>query len=323
MKVNPGKLRVRCLKCKQTTLIVNRDPECWDDILLSSKISGVCEFENCDGIVADFFFKCALAHSHSRKADVPEPDETCVPLKHIKNNFKDVPCLACTEISQVILVFPCFEGHVICLDCFRDFCVSRLQERNFVSTKEFGYTLACPIGCENSYISEPHHFKLLSKDEYDRYQRFGAEECLLAAGGVLCPQIGCGAGIIPDPDCQRITCAAKEQGGHGCGFVFCRNCLQGYHIGECVEELSGEASGGGTVGFLVDGSQGERSRWEDSASKTTIKGTTKPCPKCRTPTERDGGCMHMVCGKPQCGYHWCWVCQTEWTRECMGAHWFG
>jgi hypothetical protein len=38
--------------------------------------------------------------------------------------------------------------------------------------------------------------------------------------------------------------------------------------------------------------------------------TSKPCPGCRTPTERSGGCMHMVCTKPGCGLHWCWVCQV-------------
>lgn len=34
-----------------------------------------------------------------------------------------------------------------------------------------------------------------------------------------------------------------------------------------------------------------------------------------------GGCMHMICTR--CSFHWCWVCQIEWSRECMGAHWFG
>ena len=58
-------------------------------------------------------------------------------------------------------------------------------------------------------------------------------------------------------------------------------------------------------------------------SSVTIRVISKPCPGCRTPTERDGGCMHMVCTKPGCGLHWCWVCQLEWTRDCMASHWFG
>lgn len=34
-------------------------------------------------------------------------------------------------------------------------------------------------------------------------------------------------------------------------------------------------------------------KW-DEASNIAIKVFTKPCPKCRTATERAGGCMHMV-----------------------------
>lgn len=38
------------------------------------------------------------------------------------------------------------------------------------------------------------------------YQRFGAEEFVLQAGGVLCPQPGCGMGILAPEDCRRIQC---------------------------------------------------------------------------------------------------------------------
>ena len=37
-----------------------------------------------------------------------------------------------------------------------------------------------------------------------------------------------------------------------------------------------------------------------------LKHNTKPCPHCKTPTEKNGGCMHMSCTK--CGKHWCWQC---------------
>lgn len=50
--------------------------------------------------------------------------------------------------------------------------------------------------------------------QYAQYQRFGAEEFVLKAGGVLCPQPGCGAGILVDPDCTRIVCL------NGCGVSF-------------------------------------------------------------------------------------------------------
>lgn len=108
--------------------------------------------------------------------------------------------------SDPVLVFPCDQGHVTCLSCFRLYCNSRLQERQFFSHPDYGYTLPCPARCSDSFIQEVHHFRLLPQDQYDRYQRFGTEEFILQAGGVLCPQPGCGAGILVDKDCDRVQC---------------------------------------------------------------------------------------------------------------------
>lgn len=43
----------------------------------------------------------------------------------------------------VVLVFQCSERHVICLDCFRLYCQSRLNERQFVHHAAIGYSLPC------------------------------------------------------------------------------------------------------------------------------------------------------------------------------------
>ncbi|KAG8193062.1 hypothetical protein JTE90_028174 [Oedothorax gibbosus] len=306
----PGKLRVRCSTCKEATLIVHQDPSCWEDVLVAKRISGTCQADNCDGSDAEFFFKCA---NH-----ISSPNERAVALYLIKNNFKNVPCIACTGESATVLVFPCEDGHVICLDCFQLYCTTRLNERRFIQDEIIGYSIDCPAGCPDSLIKEPHHFKILGEDQYSRYQRFGAEECLLQAGGVLCPQPGCGAGLLPDPECKKITCS--QMGGGGCGFVFCRNCMQGYHVGPC--ETSEVSEGANGISYAINDERASTSKWDED-SKKVIKVTTKPCPKCRTPTERDGGCMHMVCTRSQCGFHWCWICQEEWTRDCMGNHWFG
>ncbi|KAF4517276.1 hypothetical protein B566_EDAN008610 [Ephemera danica] len=274
MKV--GKLRVRCATCKAGAMTVRSDPCCWEDVLNPSRIEADCEQSQCVGQprFAQFYFRCAEHVSQG------EHDQA-VALYLIKNNIRDVPCLACTDVRSPVLVFPCEEGHVTCLDCFRHYCLSRLNERQFRYDKDIGYTLPCPAGCENSLIQEFHHFRLLSEEEYQRYQRFATEEFVLHSGGVLCPQPGCGMGIIPDGGCEKVCCV------NGCGFVFCRKCLQGYHIGECEQEAEGESSLGASVsGYSVDPGRAAQARW-DEASKVTIKVMTKPCPKCRTPTERD------------------------------------
>lgn len=68
--------------------------------------------------------------------------------------------------------------------------------------------------------------------------------------------------------------------------MFCKLCLQGYHIGECItQDTNSEDST--NCSYNIDPSRAAEARW-DEASKVTIKVLTKPCPKCRTPTERDG-----------------------------------
>ncbi|KAL6261392.1 hypothetical protein P5V15_006487 [Pogonomyrmex californicus] len=328
-EVTAGKLRVKCATCGSGAVTVDRDPQCWPDVLQPKRITVHCENDFClvtsnafrdetniQISYAHFYFKCA------KHPSLGENDEA-VPLYLIKPNLKNIPCLACMDIRETVLLFPCEAGHVTCLDCFREYCTVRLHERQFqFDTTEGYYTLSCPAGCSNSFIHEIHHFHLLSIEQYERYQRFGTEEHVLRAGGFLCPRPNCGMGIIPydtesDTECRKIQCIG------GCGYVFCRICLQGYHVGECESQTS-EASTSvfSTRNYSIDPIKANEAKWED-ASKKTIQISTKPCPKCRTPTERDGGCMHMVCTRAGCGYHWCWLCQTEWTRECMGNHWFG
>ncbi|CAG9766782.1 unnamed protein product [Ceutorhynchus assimilis] len=316
-KLTQGKLRVRCHFCKSGAFTVHSDPQNWSHVLESKQITGTCENDSefCENILqnkeptfAEFYFKC------SEHISLGENDQA-VPLDLIRPNLRQLQCLACFEITETIFSFPCEDDHVTCLDCFEAYCKAKLSDRQFWQHPEYGYTLACPSGCANSFIKEIHHFRLLDDEHYERYHRFATEEFVLQSGGLLCPQPGCGMGILADPECIRITC-------QNCKYVFCRNCLQGYHIGSCdppeIQETSGTSGDCGTE-LNCDNRNGAG----DDASRTTIKVITKPCPSCKTPTERDGGCMHMVCTRAGCQFHWCWVCQTEWTRECMGDHWFG
>ena len=110
--------------------------------------------------------------------------------------------------------------------------------------------------------------------------------------------------------CRRVAC-------RDCGFVFCRDCLQGAHIGPCLPCLQSTPEQGSSAPTLLPGDpRATRASWVGAdPSSVTIRVISKPCPGCRTPTERDGGCMHMICTKPGCALHWCWVCQVTVERR--------
>uniref|UniRef100_A0A8C6M961 E3 ubiquitin-protein ligase parkin n=1 Tax=Nothobranchius furzeri TaxID=105023 RepID=A0A8C6M961_NOTFU len=304
----PGKLRVRCWVCKETTLTLSRGPSCWDDVLLPGRIHGLCQADGCHGNTAEFYMKCA-SHPTSE-------DDTSVTLDLIMMNIRNVPCIACTDITEVVLVFQCAARHVICLDCFCRYCQTRLNERQFVYHSVIGYSLPCAAGCEDSLVKELHHFRILGDEQYGRYQQYGAEECLLTLGGLLCPSPGCGAGLLPPNGIRRVECDRQL----GCGFIFCRDCRGPYHEGACQVMPAPPTSRDSSQGFVVAEEASQQGRW-DRASLLLIQESTKRCPRCSVPVERNGGCMHMQCSL--CRAEWCWLCGVPWNRECMGNHWFG
>lgn len=59
--LKPGKLRVRCADCKQSTLLLDQEPGGWDDVLKPRCIRGRCQHQGCRGIYAvRLFFSCCL-----------------------------------------------------------------------------------------------------------------------------------------------------------------------------------------------------------------------------------------------------------------------
>ncbi|XP_062912486.1 E3 ubiquitin-protein ligase parkin isoform X2 [Mobula hypostoma] len=142
--VQPGKLRVRCNTCKQGTLTLAMDPTCWEDVLEQNRMTGICQAKDCNGTVAEFYFKCG-------KHPTSESD-TSVVLNLITPNRQNVPCITCTDTVDPVLVFPCEEQHVICLDCFYLYCVTRLNDRRFIHDPQLGYSLSCVTAGQASIL---------------------------------------------------------------------------------------------------------------------------------------------------------------------------
>jgi hypothetical protein len=51
----------------------------------------------------------------------------------------------------------------------------------------------------------------------------------------------------------------------------------------------------------------------DEMSKLYIDQTTKPCPGCDIPVEKNEGCQHMTCER--CNIDWCWVCNQTFDKS--------
>lgn len=58
---------------------------------------------------------------------------------HWRHSPNTLPC----PRRSPVLVFQCTHRHVICLDCFHLYCVTRLNDRQFVHDPQLGYSLPC------------------------------------------------------------------------------------------------------------------------------------------------------------------------------------
>ncbi|XP_023600481.1 E3 ubiquitin-protein ligase parkin [Myotis lucifugus] len=228
-RVQPGKLRVRCGTCQQATLTLAQGPSCWDDVLIPKRMRGECQSPGCPGTSAEFFFKCS-AHPTSDK-------ETSVALNLITTNSRGITCITCTDIRSPVLVFQCNHRHVICLDCFHLYCVTRLNDRQFVHDPQLGYSLPCVAGCPDSLIKELHHFRVLGEEQKRNQVCHNQNECgrgiseqflpgplpaITARRGCVlrigrragAPAPAVAPGCSPEPGQRKVTC---EAGGLGCG----------------------------------------------------------------------------------------------------------
>lgn len=307
-EVTPGKLRVCCSLCKEGAIVLQQDPSSWEDVRRSGRIRGSCKKSGCEGSIAEFYFKCA----HHTVAE----RDGCVALTLIRSNTRDIPCLACADNRDPVLVFPCADGHAVCLECFAIYSITKLNDRQFVHSKTYGYTLPCPGSsgsCNSALIPEAHHFRVLQDDQHDRYQRFGTEEFVLKMGGVLCPGRGCGMGLLPEPNMRRIKC-------DHCQFEFCRECKEPFQRGHtCNQSNPNPTTNARASNYQVNLENARRARWEAEA-RQVIEQISKKCPGCKTNTEKNGGCNHMTCSR--CRFEWCWICLIRWNPDCQGSHWF-
>ncbi|KAE9554569.1 hypothetical protein FO519_002208 [Halicephalobus sp. NKZ332] len=214
-------------------------------------------------------------------------DEPSAALRHIKRNRYNRECIVCGEICPQIAALSC--QHASCLDCFISYLDNSLQEWTFFR-KPIGFTVGCPMFDCNTFVEDIHHFHLLGLEKYRKYQRLAAEKFLnILDERQYCPFPNCGAAFTVELfENETMVCCPE------CSNLYCTYCRSTDKC-RCKDPVN-------------DG------------SVETIKAISKPCPVCKVPTERDGGCAHISC--TQCRTDWCFICSKEWTTECQWDHWF-
>eukprot|EP01118_Nematostelium_gracile_P013300 TRINITY_DN4_c0_g1_i2.p1 TRINITY_DN4_c0_g1~~TRINITY_DN4_c0_g1_i2.p1 ORF type:complete len:540 (-),score=136.34 TRINITY_DN4_c0_g1_i2:83-1480(-) len=200
-------------------------------------------------------------------------------------------CLICLDDLPLSETFALTCGHRYCKECWRGYLEVKIRDgAEAVHAK-------CPAPKCKAIVHEAAYKVLVSPDKYERYNTFLLRSFVEDNEQMKwCPYPGCTNAI----KCERINRRAPVH--CSCGNTYCFRCSDS-NIGdhtpvpcEPLEKWLQKAS-----------DESENVKW--------MIANTKKCPKCRSPIEKNGGCMHMTCNITSCRYEFCWLCRGPWTEH--------
>lgn len=196
-------------------------------------------------------------------------------------------CEICYEdvSANMLTVMDC--GHYFCNDCWTEHFIVKINAGQ--SRRIRCMAIKCNAVCDEEKIR-----KLVSARDpnlSEKFDHFLLESYIEDNRRVKwCPSVPhCGNAIrIEDEEPCEVECP--------CGMQFCFSCLSEAHSPcSCLmwELWSKKCQ-------------------DESETVNWITINTKPCPKCRKPVEKNGGCNHVSC---VCGQSFCWLCGGATGRE--------
>lgn len=229
-----------------------------------------------------------------------ENKEKVLAAAHIAESLEKKPkskkpkyvCHICedTFLGVDTYALPC--GHRYCRDCWAGYLGNALNDAPKVVT-----TTHCPAPkCQMTVHDACWRELLPATEEKDKFQKF-LNICTITDNPLLkyCPAPGC-------TKVMRVDVRERTRAVHcSCGFDWCFNC----HDSDIGDHMPANCK------------QVAEWRERETSESENIKwliANTKQCPKCRRPIEKNGGCMHMTCGKSSggCGHEFCWLCRGDW-----------
>ena len=179
-------------------------------------------------------------------------------------------------------------AHKFCSECWTGYAASKLSDGlSVVDTR-------CPMSKCSIKVSEDAMRRLLKDDELKKFEMF-LMKAFVEQNDKFQPCVGldceCAVSFESVPtDPVAVECT--------CGTCFCFTCQQEPHDPVHSCEVA-------KTWLDKVAAEGENVSW--------VLANTKPCPNCKRPILKNGGCMHMYCS--QCHTSFCWLCLGPWDTK--------
>eukprot|EP01117_Protostelium_nocturnum_P014663 TRINITY_DN55_c1_g1_i1.p1 TRINITY_DN55_c1_g1~~TRINITY_DN55_c1_g1_i1.p1 ORF type:complete len:705 (-),score=296.29 TRINITY_DN55_c1_g1_i1:201-2315(-) len=229
-------------------------------------------------------------------AGVPKLDQV-LNVAPPKSLDEELTCVICYDDVKVSEGNALTCGHFFCGDCWKGFLSIEVKEKKKL--------IMCPgvTGKKkcSMVLDELSVLRMLKDKEAEN--RF--IESMVTAfvednpSYVWCPTAGC----------KYAICLNESNSQHNeaveciCGNCFCFRCLKTDHRPATCKMTEEWAKKNGSD--------------DEDMAMAFIATISRPCPNCKSPVQKNGGCNHMTCAK--CNFHFCWMCMGKFGSGSMGG----
>ena len=189
-------------------------------------------------------------------------------------------CLENVAKSTAVKASACDKGHIHCKSCIEGYLSSAIGNGDIIFCCP-GRDTASNHGCMATF-NDAEIGLYTSEECCKKYKRF--RDVKTNTRFRECPK--CKEGYVGDPEHPAITCVQ-------CSTVYCYFHNDAHPNQGCTDYAA---------------HLNKEHKKEEEQSEELVK-LSKNCPKCHSPTVKNGGCNHMTC--IVCRADWCWICNNE------------
>ena len=231
---------------------------------------------------------------------------------------EEAECEICLGVGAVVCSGEC--GHGFCAGCWKAYATGKIEAGDVGG-------LSCPgWSCERLVPAELVE-RVVSPAVARKYLAFDIKAFVESNPRLQwCPAPGCGnavgvweeeeSGVSPAyvrafPQLQPPPGSSRAVACPS-GHVFCWECgaTGGHEPTSCAKWKDWQ---GKIAEMRPEELSDTGAASEAAANCLWLLTHSKPCPKCRSPIQKNEGCNHMKCSK--CKHDFCWVCLGPWKKH--------